>query len=243
MEMVPSIPHVSAVQPKIDGFFCPVCKKESRQFKPFPPKASRQRPNVQCPHCLSLERHRLLRPYFVHRTNLLSMPIKKMLHFAPEPSFAKIFSKSRFIDYTCADLVPKKYMPKETLCMDMTAIQFPDNYFDVIYCSHILEHIDDDIKAMSELLRVLKPTGWAVLQVPILRKVTYEDPSIKTDEGRLKAFGQRDHVRIYGLDYIERLRSAGFEVRIDYYGQEISPEQAEYTRIDKNEGIYFCTIP
>lgn len=117
-----------------------------------------------------------------------------MLHVAPEPSFGVIFSKSKYIDYLSADLYDKSVMVK----MDITDIQYPENYFDIIFCSHVLEHVLDDKKAMREFLRVLKPTGWAVLQVPIMAMKTIEDPSITDPDERLRVFGQHDHVRRYG---------------------------------------------
>lgn len=100
--------------------------------------------------------------------------------------------------------------------MDITDIRFPDDYFDEIICNHVLEHVIDDGKAMSELYRILNPGGWAILQVPIslTLKNTYEDFSITTITGREQALGQDDHVRIYAEDYQARLAQAGFKVNV-----------------------------
>ena len=94
--------------------------------------------------------------------------------------------------------------------MDITDIRHPDGSFDIIYCSHVLEHVTDDRKAMGKFYRVLKPSGWAVLNVPIMADTTFEDPSVTDPKEREKLFGQHDHVRAYGPDYGDRLAEAGF---------------------------------
>ena len=115
--------------------------------------------------------------------------------------------------------------PNGTINMDITHLKYPDNYFDFILCSHVLEHIPNDIDAMKELYRVLKPNdGFGILQVPIEldREITYEDHTITSPIEREKAFGQFDHVRIYGKDYIQRLKSVGFEVELDEFANKTS---------------------
>jgi ubiquinone/menaquinone biosynthesis C-methylase UbiE len=123
---------------------------------------------------------------------------------------------------------------------DITDLPFDDNRFDAIYCSHVLEHVPDDRKAMSELRRVLRPGGWAVLQVPIKLIVTYEDSAVTTPEDRERVFGQSDHVRIYGLDYKDRLREVGFKVTIVQYAKELSEEDLRLSAISRDEDIYLC---
>jgi len=100
--------------------------------------------------------------------------------------------------------------------MDITDIQYSADSFDAVICNHVLEHIPNDRVAMKELHRVLRPDGWALLQVPISlnSETTYEDASITTPDGRERAFGQADHVRIYARDYVDRLRGAGFGVEV-----------------------------
>ncbi|MEG3066539.1 methyltransferase domain-containing protein [Acetomicrobium sp.] len=117
------------------------------------------------------------------------------------------------------------------------------NQFDCIICYHVLEHIPDDQMAMKEIFRVLKPGGWAILQVPILRDKTFEDPSVITPEDRERVFGQRDHVRIYGLDYKDRLEQAGFSVKVDDYVKQLSSDVIERYGLMKDENIYFCSKP
>ena len=133
-----------------------------------------------------------------------------MLHVAPEACFEARFKKILGDRYLTADL----FNPRAMVKMDITDIRYPDHSFDVIYCGHVLEHVLDDRKAMSEFYRTLKTSGWAILLVPIIADETFEDASIVEPEDRLAAFGQADHVRIYGPDYVDRLRAVGFEVQV-----------------------------
>jgi SAM-dependent methyltransferase len=189
------------------GRFCPVCGRSSRRFRPF---GVVRREDAQCPHCGSLERHRLLWLYVSGRTDLFDGRPKKVLHVAPEPCFRRRFRQRIGDGYITADLFDATAMVK----MDIMDINYPDQSFDVIYCSHVLEHVRDDRKAMREFHRVLRNTGWAILLVPITAARTLEDPAITTPEGRLRAFGQSDHLRRYGPDYADRLREAGFRVTV-----------------------------
>ena len=123
--------------------------------------------------------------------------------------------------------------------MDITDIQYPDDSFDAIYCSHVLEHVPDDAKAMSELYRVLKPGGWAILAVPIRGDTTFEDPTTTEPEERERLFGQSDHVRYYGKDFKDRLEAAGFEVKVDDYPSQIPQGLVEYHSLSLAD-IYYC---
>ncbi len=163
-----------------------------------------------------------------------------MLHIAPEQSFQERLSKRIGVGYLTADL----FNPAAMVKMDITNIQYPDNTFDVIYCSHVLEHVENDQKAMKEFYRTLQPNGWAVLLVPILEGPTYEDPSIIDPQERLKAFGQEDHVRKYGTDgvYLNRLKEAGFTVEVFEPSRFLDDEQIEKMGItDAAQEIYYCT--
>ncbi|MCK6577645.1 MAG: methyltransferase domain-containing protein [Anaerolineae bacterium] len=168
-------------------------------------------------------------------TNLLDNFPKTLLHFAPEPCMQSRFRKMSAIRYTTADL----FRTDVTLQTDITKIRAEDNSFDVIYCSHVLEHVLEDRQALRELFRVLKPTGWALLQVPIKLESTYEDASITDPQDRLRVFGQKDHVRIYGIDFLDRVKDAGFEVRI-YTAGEANPEDARAMAF-ASESLYYCT--
>ena len=186
---------------------CPVCRTSCRQFRQY---GMVPRPEAQCPNCGSLERHRGVLLYMKQQTDLFDGRPKSMLHIAPEHCLERVLRGLSFVEYLSADLDGDQAMVQ----MDITQIDYPADSFDVIYCSHVLEHIPDDTKAMRELHRVLTPTGWAILQVPIVADETFEDPSIVTPEQRQEVFGHPDHVRNYGSDYAERLKEAGFSVTV-----------------------------
>ena len=186
---------------------CPVCGKKFHTYLPF---GEFPRKGVMCPNCQSVERHRAL--WIILNSLKFERRGMKILHFAPEPIFHQRFSSIPDVDYYPVDLNPKAFGIRKVV--DITDIPFDDNTFDLIMCTHVLEHIPDDRKAMSELYRVLKPNlGVALLTVPIgNRATTLEKPEYNTPELRSKYYGQWDHVRRYGADYIDRLRAAKFSV-------------------------------
>ena len=207
----------------------PIDGKSFRKFLPY--GYGTQRPNVLSPSTLSLERHRLLWLYLKEETDFFTSK-KKVLHMAPEQCFLKRFKKLGH-DYVTADL----YSPIADVKADITALPFEDNSFDVIFCNHVLEHIPDDIKAMQELYRVLKKGGMGIFQIPqdLNRETTFEDDSITDPKERAKIFGQYDHVRVYGRDYFDKLRSIGFTVEEIDYTQKISPELVDTYRLAQGE--------
>lgn len=188
------------------GRWCAVCCRSSRRFLP----GRFKRPEAVCVHCGALERMRLAWLYFTTRTNLFDGRPRRMLHVAPERCFEPLLRARLGSGYLTADIQPGR----ADVVMDLTAIQYDDATFDTIYCSHVLEHIPDDRKAMAELRRVLKPDGWAVLLVPVDDGPTFEDSTITDEVNRLAHFGQEDHVRRYGPDYVDRLREARFDVTV-----------------------------
>ncbi|WP_346882710.1 methyltransferase domain-containing protein [uncultured Algibacter sp.] len=197
---------------KGNKFTDPIDGKSYKTFLPY--GYGQQRNNVLSPSTLSLERHRLLWLYLKNRTDFFSAK-KKVLHFAPEQCFLKRFKALQNLDYTTTDLLS----PIADVKADICDLPFEDNSYDIILCNHVLEHIPDDTKAMQELYRVLKPGGMGVFQIPqdLNRAVTFEDNSITDKKERAKIFGQYDHVRIYGRDYFDKLRSIGFKVdEVDY---------------------------
>jgi SAM-dependent methyltransferase len=151
--------------------YCPCCDSHCRKFLNFGIKI---RHDVRCPFCGSLERHRLISLYLAQRTDLFDGRRKKVLHVAPEAPLSDVLENTDSIDYLSADLGREDVMA----AMDITDIRYPDDTFDVILCSHVLEHVPEDRKARGEFFRVLKPSGWAILQVPILAETTFEDFSI-----------------------------------------------------------------
>ena len=216
---------------------CPICNGKFRKFLPYGNKGA---DNRLCPKCLSLERHRLLWLYFKNRTNFFTANLN-VLHVAPEQSFIKRFRKLSNLKYTTADIES----PLADVKMDIKDIPFDDNTFDVLICNHVMEHIDDEQKALKEILRVLKPNGWAILQVPInlsLEK-TYEDSTITSPQEREKHFGQYDHVRFHGKDYPNRLEKAGFKVINENYVKEFDKEIINRFRLPEDEIIYLSIKP
>jgi SAM-dependent methyltransferase len=213
----------------------PIDGKSFRMFLPY--GYGTQRNNVLSPSTLSLERHRLLWLYLQNETDFFTAP-KKVLHFAPEQEFYKRFKKQSNLDYTTTDL----YSPLADVKADICNLPFEDNTYDIILCNHVLEHIPDDTKAMKELYRVLKPGGMGVFQIPqdIKRAITFTDDSITDPKERAKIFGQYDHVRIYGLDYFDKLRSMGFRVEEVKYTETISPDLVDKYCLAKGEIIPVC---
>jgi SAM-dependent methyltransferase len=197
---------------------CPVC---DWRFREFLPHGLVPRRNARCPRCSSLERQRLLYLYLERRTTFFQDRLR-VLHFAPEPYFQR-FGSLRNLEVVTADLS----YPTVDVNLDITALPLRDGAFDVVLCSHVLEHVPDDRAAMREIHRVLKPGGWAVLMVPWdrARAETFEDPSVSEPADRERLFGQRDHVRLYGADYVERLEQAGFNVTEDELVRELDRDR------------------
>jgi len=224
---------ISKIFGKDNLYFCPCCGHFLTNFIDW----SDSYRNVICPYCDSQPRHRSLTLLLKEKSNLdLNKPLK-MLHIAPESSLKKFFSSQLNIEYITADLNNSSV----DVQLDITNIPYDDNTFDVIICNHVLEHILDDRQAMRELLRVLKPNGWASLQVPIAseREKTFEDATITSPEDRLRNFGQEDHVRWYGRDYADRLTEVGFSITIENMAESLSSEKVEQYGLRSEEDLYF----
>jgi len=198
---------------------CPICDWKGDKFLPY---GKIKRENAVCPECGAKERHRLLGLYL--KKTLDDKEPMKLLHFSPEKCLANLLKSYKNIDYISADLNPERAMTKQ----DITHMDFENNLFDMILCVDVLEHIPDDLKAMRELHRVLKPRKYAILQVPIHdADKTFEDFSITSPEDKEKYFYQKDHVRVYGRDYRDRLRKAGFNVKVDRFIDSLEEEEIE----------------
>lgn len=216
-------------------FSDPINGKSYRKFLPY--GYVKQRENALSPGTLSLERHRLLWMFLKNETVFFKKKIK-VLHIAPEQSFYKIFKKQKNISYTTYDL----NSPLASIKGDICDMPFKDNSFDFLLCNHVLEHIEDDQKAISEIYRVLNINGTAILQVPINEnsKKTLEDNLITNKKERIEKFGQYDHVRLYGLDYFERLKKAGFKVSPIKYSSNFTKKEIEKFGIIEDEIIPVC---
>ena len=240
-------------------FTDPIDGKSFRMFLPY--GYGNQRNNVLSPSTLSLERHRLLWLYLQNETDFFQSELDsdspvtqnkriklrkdaetssalKVLHFAPEQEFYKRFKKQTNIEYTTTDLLS----PLADVKADICNLPFEDNAYDIIFCNHVLEHIPDDTKAMQELFRVLKPGGMGIFQIPqdLSRASTFSDNTIVDQKERAKIFGQYDHVRVYGRDYFDKLRSIGFKVIEEDYTHKIAPELVQKYCLAKGEIIPVC---
>jgi SAM-dependent methyltransferase len=232
---------VSGAGLKLLGFFyqgtdveCPICQHQYRRFLPY--GRINPRPNALCPNCQSLERHRLIWVYLLKRTDFFKRR-QKVLHIAPEACFMRQFEAMHKSDYITADIES----PLAKVKMDIHDIPFPENTFDVVLCNHVLEHVDNDVKAMSEIRRVLKPGGYSIMQVPFFSPVpdeTIEDKSVVDPREREKAFGQDDHVRKYGKDYPARIEQAGLKAIVSPFAAELPRWQTDRYGLADGEVLY-----
>ena len=222
---------------KGNNYYCPICEKGYNRFLPGPENI---RSNSKCPGCSSLERHRLLWLYLKSEQNILASKIN-LLNISPimQPKQNLRVCLILIIQVLILNLLWQCTM------RILTNLSFKDNSFDAILCYHVLEHIEDDLKAIFELYRILKPGGWAILQSPvdIEREKTYEDFTITAPAERKKVFGQEDHVRIYGRDYFLRLKKAGFKVTEDAFINRFDASEIKKLVLDKDETIFYCSKP
>ena len=219
-----------------DNFTDPIDGKSFRKFLSY--GYNKLRKNALSPSTLSLERHRLLWLYLKNETVLFEKKIK-LLHFAPEQAFYKRFKKLRNIQYDTIDI----NSPLAKIKADICDLPIKENTYDFILCNHVLEHVLDDNKAMSELYRVLKKGGTGIFQVPIdmKREKTFQDDSITDKLERNKIFGQYDHVRVYGKDYFKKLEDTGFKVQQIDYSKKFSDKEILKFSIIRGEIIPVCT--
>jgi len=233
-----------------DRYECPICSWKFRAFwrhgRPVPEYRDGkvvfegQPRQGDCPACYANDRERHLFLYITGESDFLQKG-GRILHVAPEPNLRRLLQKNSKVQYVSADLCERDVMVN----MDLTQIPHRDSTYDVILCNHVLEHIPDDRKAASEMHRVLKPGGWAILQVPMVKRmaVTSESPAIQSEEDSIRFFGQKDHVRIYGDDYPDRLRAVGFDVKRWNYAAQHGEAAAERYGLIVDEQIFVCSRP
>jgi SAM-dependent methyltransferase len=227
---------VAPILYKGNNVSCPVCERSFSKFLSYGSDL-KHRENVLCPYDLTLERHRLMWLYLKNKTDFFTAK-QKLLHIAPEQCFHKTFKKMENIDYLTGDLES----PIADMHFDLHKIPLEDNQFDIVFCNHVLEHVNDANQCMKELYRVMKLGGWGIFQVPqdMTREKTYEDPAITSPEEREKHFWQKDHVRLFAKDYPEWLKRAGFEITEFHPKEQFSKEEIERYRLMENEVLYIA---
>lgn len=215
------------------GRWCPCCGRSSRRFMDTGAEGRHFRPDVRCPWCLSFERHRVMWLYLTEHSDLLGRR-PRVLHFSPEPLLGDPLARSSST-YTTIDLLPGC-----DVRADITQrTGFDDGAFDLILCSHVLEHVTDDAAAMRELRRIT--AGECLVMVPLRdTPTTSEDPLLTTPEERRKAFGQADHLRYYGHDVVDRLAAAGFAVESFRPAERVPPERMEEMRLRPLDWLLVC---
>ena len=234
-----AVMNLRGILPFKKKVFCNVCGRHSWQFFPF-----NGRSNAMCSGCFSLERHRLLFNFIQTEFPTLLNGKCRILHLAPEACLSHQFNKNKQATYDTADNMSQFIAgveAKPKYCMDITDLKFDDCTFDFVICNHVLEHVPEDQKAMSELHRVLRPNGKGLINCPINPDATetMEDFSLPPEE-RKRLYGERDHVRYYAMpDYLARLQKAGFSTIVRDFGKET--ELDEFVNgIMTHEQIVIC---
>lgn len=216
-------------------YTCPCCGWKLRAFT-HGGSSIKVRHLGYCPRCNSKARHRRVWLYLQQNTNLFSERLS-LFHISPKFSLSRQFTRMQRLDYVAMDIQDRANI---NILANLTATPLEAESFDAVICVHVLEHIQEDYRAIQELYRVMKPGGWAIVSVPIhLDQKTYEDPSITTTEGRRKAFGETSHFRFYGYDLIERLEACGFQVQLNL-AKDIDQKTVEKYGLKDDENIFYC---
>ncbi|MDQ0417333.1 SAM-dependent methyltransferase [Croceifilum oryzae] len=228
------------------SYYCPCCKNHISQFVPWPAgffepqsfKLENWNPKTGiCSICMAMDRERLYVWFMERETDLVRANVS-VLHIDPEKNVKNRLDTCSNLQYVCGDLKP---LDPWTKGIDVTNLYYEDQSFDVVLCSHILENILDDGKAMRELYRVMKVGGWGIMQVPLATniKMSFEDERVVTPEDRTRAYGHQDHVRVYAKeDYIQRLESVGFRVELYNIAEKYSIEETHKLGLSKEDNLY-----
>lgn len=212
-----------------ERFVCPLCGESAESFGPYGVKP---RENARCPTCGSLERHRLL--WLLLEPYLRGDAPRRLLHFAPEDALSRKLRLVPRLEYVTADLLDER---ADVRCDITQRTPWADGHFDLIICSHVLEHVDDDRAALRELRRLLADDGRAFILVPMAdMPITEEDPSVTDPQERLRRFGQTDHVRRYGHDFVDRLTETGWAFDAYSVGDILPPNLARKYRCETHAG-------
>lgn len=224
--------RATTVRHRGDAVTCPVCEHSFDAFK-----NDWNRVNALCWRCGSHERHRAQWLLLQRRPELLR-DARSVLHFSPEWCIRRRLQAVAGLRYVTADLNPDGV----DLELDLTHLDLPDDAFDAVLCSHVLEHVTDDAAAMRELCRITAPRGFCLVMVPLAldRARTYEDPAITAPEDRQREFLQHDHVRLYAPDIADRLKTAGFDVEVVDMYAELGAEQAGRCRLLESDLAFLC---
>jgi len=220
--------------------FCPACKSDIKSYLPY---GTILRSNAQCPNCGAKERHRAFTLYLEKEAEILNITDKqpgaiKLLHFAPERVFFEKFSKNPDIDYYPVDIESSNSEMRDII--DIQIIDYPDKLFDYIICNHVLEHVPRDDVALNELCRVLKDEGVAYISVPMQDiEKTIEDKSYNTPELRQRYYGQEDHLRVYGKDFLQKLKTSGFSVEIIDLTKDLTNQDLYRYGLERTEQAIF----
>ena len=196
----------------------------------------------ECPRCGAHDRERHLLLY-MEKTGILSnMRKKSVLHFAPEKHLGRRIAGASLDRYVPCDLFPRTANVQR---VDMLAMPFEDETFDLVIANHVLEHVDDDVKALTEIHRVLKPGGYAILQTPYCAMLhhTWQDPGIDTDAARVEAYGQADHVRLFGRDIFERFTSTGLVSCVRQHEELLADVDSAELGINPREPFFLFSRP
>lgn len=226
---------VRSIRYKGEKYHCPLCNFSASQFLGSP---DGERTNVRCPRCSSLERHRAQWIFALSELEHSGNDHFSILHFSPEFCLSSKFFKIKSCDYktACFSSTTTDYI------IDIQNIRLDSESFDFVICNHILEHVENDRLAMSELCRILKPGGKAFIQVPLDNDMekTIEDSSIKEPMERARIFGQEDHLRLYGRDIVSRLSDSGFMVNYIEYWKQYPVEKLNYYCLGESEPVIIC---
>lgn len=236
--------------------YCLYCKKsygkfihegvKEKIFKKYTVAGGGYKTNTRCPNCGSVDRARLLALFFELRTKAFKQKTD-ILHISPNKSIAHYLNQYNTVNQVVGSIDLNEFKEFNTVYADIQKLDLPENSFDIVICCHVIEHVDNDLEAMKQLYKVTKPGGFAVLQVPLALNldITLEDKTLKTDKERKRAFGQVDHVRLYGKDYFTKLESVGFKVVPDnpFKNQWLPEQELSKHRLDINEDVIVAYKP